>query len=264
MQAQHRLGLLARREQRIPVAGVDGRQPELVGRFRERHRAEAARGVAPDLVGRDLRVAEVRDLVRDEAPGRRAAPGVEVPVVVRAHRDEREVVVGGPHREALADEAREERREAQRRRDTVDVHVVDALVHVPRAAAHLVEAGRLEAVLRRRPSDDRVEPDVRQHLSLPHPRFAAVVGRHDARFVVRVLLGEAPGERVGRLDDVIVDGDDVVRALARLGLRQPGDRLAPALAAAEVLVAREVVERETGHVSTSGSLRSNWRTAPSQ
>jgi hypothetical protein len=57
------------------------------------------------------------------------------------------------------------------------------------------------------------------------------------------FFGKRPGERVGRFDDVVVDGDDGVRALARLGLGQPGDRLAPALAAAEVLVAREVVER---------------------
>ena len=59
----------------------------------------------------------------------------------------------------------------------VDVHVGDARVDVPRAAPHLVEAGRLEAVLGRRPADHRVEADVRQHLALPHPRFAAVVGR---------------------------------------------------------------------------------------
>jgi hypothetical protein len=40
----------------------------------------------------------------------------------------------GPHREALADEAGQERREAQRRGDAVDVHVGDARVtsHAPR------------------------------------------------------------------------------------------------------------------------------------
>ena len=64
----------------------------------------------------------------------------------------------------------------------------------------------------------------------------------DARFLVGVLLREPAGERVGRFDDVVVDGDDGVRPLARFGLRQPGDRLASALPAPEVLVAREIVE----------------------
>ena len=210
-------------------------------------------------------IAEVRDLVRDEAPGCRAAPGVEVPVVVRAHRDEREFVVVGPHRQALAHESREERREAQRRGDAVDVHVVDALVARPRRLVRISSkrVGSNPYSVDGRPTT-ALNPTFGKHLSLPDPRFATVVGRNDARFVVGVLLREAPAERVGRFDDVVVDGDHGVRAFARFGLRQPGDRFPPALAAAEVLVARKVVEREAGHMSTSGSVRSSWRTAPSQ
>ena len=238
-------------------------RPSLSGASENVTALKPAFGVAPDLLRRDLRIAEVRDLVRDEAVGVRAAPRLEVPVVVRADRGERELVGVGPHREPLADEAGQERREAQRRVHAVDVHVGDARVHVPRAAAHLVEARRLEAVLARRPADDRVEPDVGELLALPHPRLAAVVGGDDARLVVGELLREAAGERVGRLHHVVVDGDDRVRALARLGLGQPGDLFSATLAPAERLARREVVERHV-HSSTSGSCAMSMRTAPSQ
>ena len=200
----------------------------------------------------DLGIAEVRDLVRHEALGMRAAPRFEMPVVVRAHRDERELVGVGPQREPLADEAGQERREAERRPHAVDVHVGDARVHVPRAASHLVEAGRLEAVLARRPTDHRVEADVGELLALPDPRLAAVVGVDDARLVVGEALREASGERVGRLDHVIVDRDHGVHAFARLRLRQPRDLLAPALAPAERLAARKIVERHVHAAATSG------------
>ena len=87
----------------------------------------------------------------------------------------------------------------------------------------------------------------------------------DARLVVGELLREPAGERVGRLDDVVVDRDDRVRALARLGLGQPRDLLAPALAAAERLAAREVVERHVRSRRAPPARRaSSMRTAPSQ
>ena len=84
---------------------------------------------------------------------------------------------------------------------------------------------------RRRPADHGVEPDVRQQLAVPEPRLAAVVGGDDARRVVGELRREAAGERVGRLDHVVVDRDTIVaHALARLGLGQERDLGAPALA----------------------------------
>ncbi len=222
---------------------MDRREPELVGRLRERGGAEASLGVAPDLLGRDRGIAQVRDLVRDEPTRVRAAPGFEVPVVVRADRRERELVVVRPQRQALAHEAGKERREAQGHVDAVDVHVADARVDVPRAAPHLVETRRLESVLARRPSDHRVEADVRQRLVLPDPGLAAVVGRDDVRLRIGVPRGKPSRERVGRFDDVIVDRDDSIHALARLGLGQPADLGPPALAATEMLVLLEVVDR---------------------
>ena len=126
VQAHDGAGLLTRGEERVPVTGVQRRQPELLGRLGEGDGAEPARRVGAHLVGRDDRVAQPRDLVRHEAVGIRAAPRVEVPVVVRAERGEREVGIARPHREPLTDEAGKERREAERRPHPVDVHVGDA------------------------------------------------------------------------------------------------------------------------------------------
>ena len=124
-------------------------QPEQVGRLGERHRLEPARRVAADLLRADLGVEEVRDLQRDHASGRVRRPVLDDPVVPGPHAGQRELGVVGELLEALARESGEERREAHRRVDAVHVHVGDAGADVPRAAAHLVEAGRLEAVLRR-------------------------------------------------------------------------------------------------------------------
>ena len=140
------------------------------------------------------------------------------------HRRHRELEVVGDLLQALAGEAGQERREVQRRVDAVEVHVLDALVDVPRAAAHLVEAGRLEAVLGHRSADDRVEADVRQRLAVVHPGLAAVVGVDDPRRAVGELARDPTLEGVRRLDDVVVDGDDGVAALGALGLGQEGDR----------------------------------------
>ena len=220
VQAHHRLGLRARREQRIPVAGVDRRQAELVGRLRERDRLEAARRVAADLVGREVGVAQVRDLVRDEAVGMRAAPRVEVPVVVRAHRGERELVVVGPHREPLADEAGQERREAQRRarrRRCPCRRRARCTSHAPRRISSK-RVGSKPYSLDGRPTtalNPTFGSNCRCHSHASPPSSVGTT----RGCVVGELLREAAGEHVGRLDDVVVDRDDRVHALARLGLR---------------------------------------------
>ena len=80
-------------------------------------------------------------------------------------------MVVGELLEPLAGEAGQERREAHRRVDAVEVHVGDARGDVPRAAAHLVETRGLEAVLGDRTADDRVEADVGQLVALEEPRL---------------------------------------------------------------------------------------------
>ena len=178
------------------MPAVQRRQAEHVRRLGEGHRGEAALGVAPHLLGSDLGVEQVRELQRDHAAGREPHPLLEHPVVPRPHRREREVGIVGELLQALTGEAGEERREAQRRVHTVDVHVGDARLDVPRAAPHLVEARRLEAVLAHRATDDGVEPDVGQLLPFVDPRLAAVVALDDARRAVGVLRGQAPLEGV--------------------------------------------------------------------
>ena len=74
VQAHHRVGLLARREQRVPVVGVHRRQADVVRVLREAQRLEPARGVAPHVVGGDGRIVQPRDLQRDDALGVRCRP----------------------------------------------------------------------------------------------------------------------------------------------------------------------------------------------
>ena len=132
--------LLARGEERIPLAGVDRRQPELGRDLAEAHRVHAARRVAPHLGGRELRVPQRDQRERDEAAAAVAAPLLDHPVVVRVHARLRELAVLGLE-ERLAAEARE-RREAQRRLDPVHVHVVEAGLRVVTTGAHLVVGDR--------------------------------------------------------------------------------------------------------------------------
>ncbi len=186
-----------------------------------------------------------------------------MPVVVRTHRGERELIGVGPHREPLTDEPRKEGRKTERRPHAVDIHIGHACVDIPRAASHLVEACRFEAVLSRRSADHRVETDIGKLLTLPHPRLAAVAGVDDARLVAGETLREPSDKRVGRLHDVIVDGDHRIDTFTRHRLRQPRDVFPPTVAASECSVAREVVKRHV-HSITSGSFAKSRRVAPSQ
>ena len=62
VQVDDRAGLGARPHDRVPVAGVQRREPEVVRALAERDRLEPALGVAPDLCRADLRVEEPGDL----------------------------------------------------------------------------------------------------------------------------------------------------------------------------------------------------------
>jgi hypothetical protein len=165
---------------------------------------------------------EAEKRARDEPVGVLGAPRLEVPVVVGAQRGPGQLLVLGPHRQALADEPRQERREAHRRPDAVDVHVLDPVVDIPRAAAHVLEPGGLEAVLLAGPAGHGVEADVREDLVEPQPRLATVVGVDDAGLDVGELLREAAFEDVGWLHDVVVDRHDGGPLLPRLRLGQEG------------------------------------------
>ena len=92
---------------------------------------------------------------------------------------------------------RRERREAHRREHAARAHVLDALVHVVATGAHLVEGGRVDAVLLLRAAGDRVEPDVRDRRAVEDPHVVARrrCARRGAR--IRVLGGKPPSNRSG-------------------------------------------------------------------
>ena len=72
------------REEWVPVIGVNGGQSEVDRVLREAHGFETALGVAAHVGRRDLRVAQPRELQRDDAVGVRPGPFVDVPVVPRS------------------------------------------------------------------------------------------------------------------------------------------------------------------------------------
>ena len=107
----------ARLPERVPVVGVQAREPERHRVLRERDRVAALLRDAAHFVGDRLRVPDRRDRERDEALGRDAAPLLDVPVVVRAAERERGVLVVERGEEAAreAGQRREVERTEQRR-----------------------------------------------------------------------------------------------------------------------------------------------------
>ena len=191
------------RPERVPGVGVEARVVEQCGVLGERQRMAALGRGAPHLGGGELGVPQHRQRHRDEPVGVRAAPLVDVPVVVGLHHCEGEVLVGRG-REQPPGEARE-RREVERAEHAARVHVLHAFVDVPAPAAHLLVRHRLDAVLLTRSAGDRVEPHVGHRLAVEHPDVVADVGVHDLRGPVAVAIGDVGVEQRGRLDEVVVD-----------------------------------------------------------
>lgn len=81
------------------------------------------------------------------------------------------------------------------------------MVDVPRTTAHILEALRVETPLVDRASDDRIEADVRDLLTVVHPDIRAVAV-DDLGCSVGELRRQTTFERVLGLDDVIIDGDE--------------------------------------------------------
>ena len=79
----------ARGPERVPPLVVQARQARLLRVLRERERVAALRGHAPDLGDHRVLVPDRRDRERDEPARVRAAPLVDVPVVVRLQHGQR-------------------------------------------------------------------------------------------------------------------------------------------------------------------------------
>ena len=206
-------GLFAGGEKRVPRSAVQAGNPTLGGQLREAHRLETACGVATQLLGRQLRVRQPRQLQRNDPIREAAGPHLQMPVVPGPQHGEPQLrVVALP--EHGPGEPRDQRREIQRRPDPGQVHVSDPGLDVPAAAAHLVEAGGLHAPLLARAPDHRVEPDVGIVAVLVTPYLPAVVGLDDPGRPVGQRGGKPAVEHVGRLDHVVVDGDQDMLPLA--------------------------------------------------
>lgn len=81
VEVDHGVGLLARGHDRIPVTGMDGRQPQLLGGFGEGDGLEAALGVAAYLGGTEVGIEQPRDLAGNDPLRMRPSPRLDVPVV---------------------------------------------------------------------------------------------------------------------------------------------------------------------------------------
>ncbi len=124
-----------------------------------------------------------------------------------------------------------------------EVHVGDPSIDVPTAAAHFVEPGGLHAPFLPWPPDDRVEPDVRVLAVFVTPHLTAVLGFDDARCSLGQRGGNPTLEHVGRLDDVVVDGDQNVMAVPGTGVRQQRHSTTIAIYAKKVKIAIEAAKR---------------------
>ena len=154
------------------------------------------------LGGHHLRIPDRRDHERNEALRVRAAPLLDVPIVVCLHHREREVLVVTA-REELAAELWE-RREAHRAEYAVRVHVLDALVDIPGSLADVVERRGFDSEFLLRAAGDRVQRDVGDFFTVEDPPIAAVVFGDESRRAIDVLRRQAIGEHVRRFDHVVV------------------------------------------------------------
>ena len=131
--------VVADRPQRVPVARVDGGEPEPGRDLGERDGAHAALGVAPGLGRGRLGVPQRDEAQRDVVTRRRGAPLLDHPVVVGPHTGQAQLLVGVLV-EGLPAKAREGR-EGQRAVGVVEGQVLDPLVALEAARAHLVVGG---------------------------------------------------------------------------------------------------------------------------
>ena len=262
MQVHDGLGLRARGEERVPARVVDAREPEPFRVLREAHGAEPARGVVTDLGGRDLGIAQPRQLARDEARPIGRAPLVDHPVVVRPQRRESQRSILHA-REAAAGEAPERRAEAQRCPDARDVHVGEArgrLAH--RGPELLVRATRRTLPLLEHAPGRAVREEDRHALVLEDPPGHAFVVGLDVRAIGRVRGGHAPDERVWWLQHVVVDRHDRAEQLVGLRVGDERDRRRALLVIGELgEIAATRARRFPAHASSStrGSSWISWR-----
>ena len=171
-------------EERVPRTGVDARHAESGRVLGERDRVAALRRESAHLGRGGVGVEQRHDPARDEAVRVRAAPLVDVPVVVGADHHEVHVAVGS----RAQDLAREPGpvREVQPRELAAGRHVEHAGVDVVAAGAHVLVAQRIDVEHLRRLARDRVQPEVPAAELAVVPLQPAARLLHDAWHAVAV------------------------------------------------------------------------------
>src|ERR1700735_4913748 len=153
-----------------------------------------------------------QDPLRDEPVGRGPAPLVDVEVVPRLHAQRGELLVVGAEERAPAEAG--ERREAERRLLAVQVHVLHPRGGVVAAGDHVLVADRVQAPLLAWLARDGIEPDGREDLAVVVPQVHTV-DFLDPRRLVAELSGYAVLPHARVLDEVVIDGHDLVMLLQR-------------------------------------------------
>ncbi len=235
------VGLLAHREQRIPVPAVNRREAEGYGVLGERDVVAPPLGAPADLGHGEVDVPQGDHRQGDEAVlARSCAPLLDHPVVVGLDAEEGQLLVVALE-EGLTAEPRQDVREADRRLDVVGVHVGEARGLVVASGADLVEGGGL--VLDHlgadggRQAGERVlevvvVPDVALHAvgdagleGVAADEAHAHLLAHHTGATVEVLRRQAVLPEVRGLDDVVVDRDDPwdVHVVLRMPPGGPGN-----------------------------------------
>jgi hypothetical protein len=141
------------------------------------------------------------------------------PIVPRPDARGAELTVGGAKEHAPAKPG-DLRRKVHRRPDTVEIHVPHPGIDIEAPRTHLFESKRLERHGFRPSAGYGVHSYLGVASALELPDLMTARGLHDARRPVLEGARQASFEQVRRLDHVVVNRDNRVPNLARLGLGQ--------------------------------------------
>ena len=227
--AHRRAGVQAhdgvRSRHRRPGADPSGRcaataGPARRGELGEAQRPEAALGVGPHHLGRQLRVEQPRDLDRDDATGVGAGPHLVVPLVPRldARQAQRRVLRSREHRSWRTPRSATGSRPTRRCPRSSMSAMRASMSQQPRRISSKL-AGSIDHSSLGRPTT-AFSPTLGYMAVLVVPRLAAAVEVHHPGRPVGQRRRHPALEQVGRLDEVVVHGNQNVLAVSGCGVRQ--------------------------------------------
>ncbi len=220
MKRDHGVGIHACLDDWIPVIAIpETRKIHRVWAFRKSYGDEAPLGVSVDLGDGEFRIGEIRDATRDDPSGMRRVPLLEEPIVPSAHACKPDFSVFG-RREYTTTESCDLGGEIHLRPDPPEIHIRHPRVRVVATPSHLLETKRLELHRFGSPARDRVHSDLRIDGSFKLPDLVTIRCFDQLRTGVPERSRQIALEDVRRFDDVIINGDDRVFHLARIGIGQ--------------------------------------------